>query len=61
MTKRRWELLIYPKLKHWFLRIGRLGKYKPFAWEAWIGPVCFLYWADPRSVGSVSKPVRLVR
>jgi len=59
--RRRWELIVFPKI--WYLWINRpYGKFgSPFLRETWIGPFCLKVWADPRSVGSLSHPVRIVK
>ena len=61
---RRWEIFIFPpyRTRFWRFEIHKpFGKFGVFLHKTWIGPVCHKKWADPRSVSSVSRAVRIVR
>jgi len=62
--KRRWEIVVFPiyRTRFWRFEIHKpFGKFGVFLRKTWIGPVCYKKWADPRSVSSVSRAVRIVR
>jgi len=64
MSKRRWEIIIFPlhRTRFWRFHFHKpFGKFGTFLRETWIGPICYKKWEDPRSVSSVSQAVRFVK
>jgi len=61
--KRRWEIIIFPTIWNFWIHKPYGAKYHktPFLRETWIGPICLKIWEDPRSVGSLSHPIRIAR
>lgn len=59
-VKRRWEIVIWPDRELWFWHLYEtFGKGKPFLKEMWLGPLCFRFWEDWRSVNH--GPIRVAR
>lgn len=55
---RRWELIVFVRI--WRFEINKAyGRYRTFLRKTWIGPFCLKVWSNPKSISSVSHPVRI--